>query len=236
MNIDSVGEETIDLLWECGLVSNVADLYDLTYEKVLGLTRKTVNALTGEERVVSLREKSAENLIAGIEASKKIPFERLLFGLGIRFVGETVAKKLAKTFKSMEALQNADYATLLTVDEIGTRIAESITQWFSEEKNLEMIQRLSDKGLQMEIEEKEGEKFENKLEGKIFVVSGVFQSFSRDGIKETIEKYGGKNSGSISSKTDYVLAGENMGPAKLEKAKDLGITILSEEDFIRMIG
>lgn len=235
MNIDSVGEETIDLLWECGLVSNVADLYDLTYEKVLGLTRKTVNALTGEERVISLREKSAENLIAGIEASKKIPFERLLFGLGIRFVGETVAKKLAKTFKSMEALKNADYATLLTIDEIGTRIAESITQWFAEPKNLEMIQRLSDKGLQMQMEEKEGEKFENKLEGKIFVVSGVFQSFSRDGIKETIEKFGGKNSGSISSKTDYVLAGENMGPAKLEKAKDLGITILSEEDFIQMI-
>lgn len=235
MDIDSLGEETIDLLWETGLVNNVADLFDLTYEKILGLTRKTVNALTGEERVVSLREKSAENLIAGIEAARMVPFERLLFGLGMRFVGETVAKKLARYFKSMDALQQAGYDDLLKVDEIGVKIAESIVQWFAAPNNQLLVERLKSQGLQLQMAENTGEQFENKLNGKTFVVSGVFEHFSRDGIKESIEKYGGKNVGSISTKTDFVLAGENMGPAKLEKARSLGIRILTEQEYIDMI-
>lgn len=235
MDIDSLGEETIDLLWETGLVNNVADLFDLTYEKILGLTRKTINALTGEERVVSLREKSAENLIAGIEAARMVPFERLLFGLGMRFVGETVAKKLARYFKSMDALQQAGYDDLLKVDEIGVKIAESIVQWFAAPNNQLLVERLKSQGLQLQMIENTGEQFENKLNGKTFVVSGVFEHFSRDGIKESIEKYGGKNVGSISAKTDFVLAGENMGPAKLEKARSLGIRILTEQEYIDMI-
>jgi DNA ligase (NAD+) len=235
MDIDGLGEETIDLLWENKLIKNVADLYALTYEKVLGLTKRTVNEITGEERLVSLREKSAENLIAGIEASKQVPFERLLYGLGIRFVGETVAKKLVKYFKTVDAITVATFQELIAVDEIGDRIAESIIQWFANPEHLEIINKLKSYGLKLSINESEQIQIENKLNGKSFVVSGVFTQFSRDDLKETIERFGGKNVGSISSKTDYVLAGENMGPAKLQKANDLGIKIISEEDFIAMI-
>ena len=236
LDIEGLGEETIDLLWEKGLVKNVADLYDLSYEKVLGLTKKTVNEITGEERLVSLREKSAENLIAGIVASKKVPFERVLYGLGIRFVGETVAKKLAKYFKTIDAIAQATFEELVAVDEIGDKIAESILLWFANPQHLERIERLKASGLQLAIDEDGQPQIDNKLDGKTFVVSGVFTKFSRDEIKDTIERFGGKNVGSISSKTDFVLAGENMGPAKLQKAQDLGVKIISEEDFSRMIG
>ncbi|MFM9945722.1 MAG: NAD-dependent DNA ligase LigA [Bacteroidia bacterium] len=236
MDIDGLGEETIDLLWENGLVKNVSDLYDLKYETVLGLTKKTVNELTGEERMVSLREKSAENLIDGIEASKQIPFERLLYGLGIRFVGETVAKKLAKYFKTVDAIAAASFEELIAVDEIGDRIAESIIDWFANPRHLEIIEKLKTAGLHLAINESDQPQVDNKLDGKSFVVSGVFTKFSRDELKETIEKFGGKNVGSISTKTDFVLAGENMGPAKLQKATDLGVKIISEEYFLGMIG
>lgn len=236
LNIENLGEETIDLLWASGLIKNAADLYDLSYEKILGLTRKTTHPLTGEERTVSIREKSAENLLKGINASRQIPFERVLFGLGIRFVGETVAKKLARHFKNIRNLSEASFENLVVVDEIGSRIAESIVQWFADPANKDLVRRLTEHGLQMESTEKETLVSENKLNGKVFVVSGVFEHFSRDGIKETIEKFGGKNSGSISSKTDFVLAGEQMGPAKLEKAQSLGIRILSEREFMEMIG
>lgn len=219
MNIDGLGAETVDLLVTKGLIKNVADLYRLTFDEVVNLDR--------------MADKSANNLLQGIEASKQIPFERVLFALGIRFVGETVAKKLAKAFKNIENIAFASYEDLIAVDEIGEKIAISIQQYFMDEINRTLIDELKAVGLQFEIIEKET--LSNVLEGKSFVVSGVFTTFSRDEIKKLIEDNGGKNVGSISAKTDYVLAGENMGPAKLEKATQLGIAILSENDFKKML-
>ncbi|MCC6700471.1 MAG: NAD-dependent DNA ligase LigA [Fluviicola sp.] len=220
MNIDGLGAETIDLLYQKGLASSVADLYDLTFDQIVNLDR--------------MADKSANNLMKGIQDSKTIPFERVLFALGIRFVGETVAKNLAAAFKHIDAIAKASYEELIAVDEIGEKIAIAVQQFFQDEKALATIERLKQAGLQFEIEEVE--LASNKLEGKTFVVSGVFSKFSRDEIKDLIEKNGGKNVGSISAKTSYVLAGENMGPAKLEKASSLGIAIISEDDFIGMIG
>lgn len=235
MNIDSLGEETIDLLWENGLLKDVSDFYKLHYSDIFGLSKKTINEITGEDKNISLREKSAQNIISGIENSKNAAFRNVLFGLGIRYVGETVSKKLAAHFKNIDKLKNATIEDLLSVDEIGERIAESVVNWFNNPKHFLIIEKLKEAGLNFETNKNEISTAENKLMGKTFVVSGVFSNFSRDGIKETIEKYGGKNVGSISSKTDFMLAGENMGPAKLEKAKDLGIKIISEEEFMRMI-
>lgn len=219
LNIDGLGAETVDALFDAGMISNYADLYDLTFDQVIKLER--------------MADKSANNLINGIEASKEIPFERVLFGLGIRFVGETVAKKLAKHFKSIDALRLASFDELLTVEEIGEKIANSICFFFGEEENNVIIDRLKSAGLNFEIEEKEGAT--NKFEGKSFVVSGVFNAFSRSELKEVIEMNGGKNVGSISKNTDYLVAGEKMGPAKLKKATDLGIHIISEDEFIAML-
>lgn len=219
MNIDGLGAETIDLLYQQNLVRNVADLYDLTFDQLLALER--------------MAEKSANNLLKGLQDSKNIPFERVLFALGIRFVGETVAKKLTAAFKNIDALSKASFDELILVDEIGEKIAISVQEYFADESAQEIIRRLKAIGLQFEIEEVE--LASNKLEGKTFVVSGVFSKFSRDEIKELIEQNGGKNVGSISAKTSYVLAGENMGPAKLEKASSLGIPIISENDFEEMI-
>jgi DNA ligase (NAD+) len=219
MNIDGLGTETVDALYAAGHIRNYADLYDLTFDQVVNLER--------------MADKSANNLIFGVQASKEIPFERVLFGLGIRFVGETVAKKLAKAFKNIDELAKADFDTLVGVDEIGDKIAMSIQAFFLEERNQEIIARLKEHGLNMEIEEKEGSS--NKFEGSSFVVSGVFESFSRNELKAVIESNGGKNVGSISSKTSYVVAGDKMGPSKLKKATDLGITILSEQDFIELL-
>ncbi len=219
MNIDGLGAETIDLLYDKGLIKTSADLYDLTFDQVVQLDR--------------MADKSADNLIKGLEDSKNIPFERVLFALGIRFVGETVAKKLAKHFKNMDALIAAKFDDLTNVGDIGEKIAISLQQYFLNEDNLHFIDRLKKAGLQFEIIEKVGAS--NKLDGKSFVVSGVFNAFSRDELKELIESNGGKNVSAISNKTDYVVAGENMGPAKLKKATDLGIAILSEDDFIQFI-
>ncbi len=219
MNIDGLGAETVDLLVQKGLINSYADLYDLTFDQVVELDR--------------MADKSADNLMKGIQVSKEVPFERVLFALGIRFVGETVAKKLAKSFKNIEAIQQAGFDRLVEVDEIGEKIAISVQQFFLEEKNNEIIARLKNAGVQFEIQEKEGAT--DKFKGKIFVVSGVFNSFSRDELKEVIEMNGGKNASSISSKTDYVLAGENMGPAKLKKATDLGVQIISEDEFISQL-
>ena len=219
MNIDGLGAETIDLLYEKGLIKTSADLYDLTFDQVVELDR--------------MADKSADNLIKGLVESKNIPFERVLFALGIRFVGETVAKKLAKHFKNMDALIAAKFDDLTNVGEIGEKIAISLQQYFLNEEHLHFINRLKKAGLQFEIKEKVGAS--NTLEGKSFVVSGVFNAFSRDELKELIESNGGKNVSAISNKTDYVVAGENMGPAKLKKATDLGIAILSEDDFIQLI-
>src|SRR5690606_19854562 len=179
--------------------------------------------------------KSADNLIKGIEASKQIPFDRVLFALGIRYVGETVAKKLANHYKTIDALMQAKYEDLISVDEIGDRIALSIRSFFKNEANVELINRLKSYGLQFELIEKENTQVSDKFSGMIFVVSGKFVQFSRDEIKQKIEEYGGKNGSSITGKTAVVVAGADMGPAKLEKATKLGIPIWSEEDFISQL-
>jgi DNA ligase (NAD+) len=222
LDINGLGDETVGLLYENGLLKNIGDLYDLKYEDILNLDR--------------MADKSARNLIEGIEASKNIPYQRVLFGLGIRYVGETVAKKLAAKFKTIESLMSATYEELMLVDEIGERIAVSIIEFFAEEKNRTLMQRLKEAGLQLENMEVEKEKLSDVFSGKNIVISGVFTRFSRDEIKELVESHGGKNAGSISAKTSYVVAGENMGPAKLEKAKQLNIPILDEEEFLKMIG
>lgn len=221
MNIDGMGEETIEQLFDSGLLKTVADIYSLQSEQLLGLER--------------FAEKSVNNLISGIQASKSVPFERVLFALGIRFVGETVAKKLANHFGSLEAIQQANLDELLAAEEIGDKIAESIQAFFANQENLEMVQRLRDAGLQFAIDPSSKVKLSSSLEGKTFVVSGVFTNFSRDAIKDLIEKHGGKNVGSVSAKTSFLLAGENMGPEKRKKAEKLGVPILSEEEFMTMI-
>lgn len=219
MNIDGLGPETISLLFEQGLIHNYADLYQLTFEAIVGLER--------------MADKSANNLIKSVEASKKVTFDRVLYALGIRYVGETVAKKLAKHFVSLENLMQASEATLTSVDEIGERIAQSVVSYFENPINQQIIEQLKQQGIQFELEVAEVKS--TKLAGKSFVISGVFNAFSRDELKILIEENGGKNVSSISSKTDYVVAGENMGPAKLKKAQDLNIMILSEDDFIRLL-
>ena len=222
LDINGLGDETVELLYHNGLLKNIGDLYALKYEDLVQLDR--------------MADKSVKNLIEGIEASKSIPYQRVLFGLGIRYVGETVAKKLAAKFKTIESLMAATYEELMLVDEIGERIAVSINEFFAEEKNRNLIQRLKDAGLQLENMEVEKEKLSDIFSGKNIVISGVFNRFSRDEIKDLVESHGGKNAGSISAKTSYVVAGENMGPAKLEKARQLNIPILDEEEFLRMIG
>ncbi len=235
MNIDSLGEGKIEMLYDHGLVKNIADLYDLTYDKLIGL-EKIIPAEDGKkEKKIAFREKTVNNILSGIEQSKSVPFPRVLYALGIRYVGETVAKKLAAHFKNIDNIINANYDELVSVDEIGEKIAESVINFFNKEEHLKIIERLKEKGIRFEIKEQEQNITENKLKGKTFVVSGVFKNYSRDQIKALIEKYGGKNTGSISSKTDYLLAGDKMGPAKKEKAQKLNIAIISEEDFEKMI-
>ena len=219
LNIDGLGVETIDLLYSKGLIRDCGDLYELTFEQIVSLDR--------------MAEKSADNLLKSIENSKEIPFERVLFGLGIRYVGETVAKKLAKQFKNIDAIASARYDDLIQTEEIGEKIAISVQQFFLEESNLSIITRLKEKGLHFQIREKE--KLSAKLEGKTVVVSGTFETFSRDELKELIDRNGGKNGSSVSGNTDYLVAGANMGPAKLKKATDLGVKIISEDEFIKLI-
>lgn len=221
MDIEGLGGETVALLVNENLIENYADLYDLTKEQVLPLER--------------MADKSAENLIQGIERSREIPFERVLFALGIRYVGETVAKKLARHYKSISALSEANEEELIRVDEIGVRIAQSIRAFFSLEENRILVQRLKEKGVQMEIAAEDFAHHTNKLNGDTYVISGVFSRVSRDELKKLIEENGGKVSGSISSKTKFLVAGENMGPSKLAKAQKLGTTILSEDEFLEMV-
>jgi DNA ligase (NAD+) len=221
MDIEGLGGETVALLFENGLVKDYSDLYELTVDQVIPLER--------------MAQKSAENLVNGIEKSKEVPFERVLFALGIRYVGETVAKKLAKHYKSITALSQASLMDLILVDEIGDRIAQSVIEFFENQDNINIIKRLQSFGVQFEIIEKFNPDATDKLVGKTFVVSGVFELFSRDDLKKSIEDNGGKVGSSISAKTDYVVAGDNMGPAKLEKANQLGIPIISEKDFVEMI-
>lgn len=222
MDIEGLGGETIALLYQNKLVQNYADLYVLKMEDLLPLER--------------MAQKSAENLLNGVEASKNIPFERVLFALGIRYVGETVAKKLAKHYKSIDQLAAATIMDLVLVDEIGERIAQSVVAFFENPLQISIIERLKSYGLQFEIKANEAAQSSNLFEGKTLVVSGVFTQFSRDELKNTIESHGGKVGSSISSKTDYLVAGENMGPAKLEKAQKLNVKIVSEQEFVEMIG
>ena len=221
MDIEGLGGETVALLFNNNLVKDYSDLYELTVDQVIPLER--------------MAQKSAENLVNGIEKSKEIPFERVLFALGIRYVGETVAKKLAKHYKNIDALSKASLMDLILVDEIGDRIAQSVIEFFENQNNSTIIARLKKYGVQFEIVEKHNPNATEKLLGKTFVVSGVFEQFSRDDLKKAIEDNGGKVGSSISAKTDYVVAGENMGPAKLDKANKLGIAIISENDFINML-
>ncbi|WP_165733518.1 NAD-dependent DNA ligase LigA [Polaribacter sp. 20A6] len=221
MDIDGLGGETVDLLRKEGLVKSYADLYDLTVDQVIPLER--------------MAEKSAQNMIDGIIKSKEIPFEKVLFALGIRFVGETVAKKLAKHFKSIDNLMSADLETLISVDEIGERIAQSIIEFSTNQENIDLINRLKTSGVQLEVSAESLENQTDKLAGQIFVVSGVFYQMSRNELKKAIEDNGGKVSSSISKKTNFIVAGDNMGPSKLTKAESLGIAIISEQDFIDKI-
>ena len=220
MDIDGLGEETIDLLYKENLIENIADLYELKQEQLLPLER--------------MGEKSADNIIRGIEASKNVPFEKVLYALGIRFVGETVAKKLAAAFVNIDKLANATYEELVDVEEIGGKIAESVIKFFQSELGLDLLTKLKSAGLKFETEDT-GEEKTDKLDGKTFVISGVFEKYSRDELKDLISNNGGKNTGSISKKTDFLLAGDKMGPAKLEKAQKLGLKIISEEAFLEMI-
>lgn len=221
MNIDGLGPETVDTFYRLGLIKDTADLYQLTAEDIKNLDR--------------MGEKSAENIIKGIKASKEVPFERVLFALGIRFVGETVAQKIAKSFNNIEELENADLEKLTSIDEIGEKIAQSILIYFSSPLNVNLIERLKSAGLQLYRKEEDLNEYTDKLAGQSIVISGVFTHHSRDEYKDLIEKNGGKNVGSISTKTSFILAGENMGPSKLEKAHKLGIKIISEDEFLTLI-
>jgi len=219
MNIDGLGTETIEVLFDQGLIKNSGDLYSLTFDQLILLDR--------------MAEKSVNNMLDGIETSKEVPFEKVLFALGIRYVGDTVAKKLARHFGSMKELMNATKETLVEVDEIGDRIAESVVEYFQNEKNQEVLEVLLNQGLQFKIVKKEGGS--EKLKGLTFVVSGVFDKFSRDELKKSIEDNGGKIASSISSKTNYLVAGDNMGPAKLKKAEKLEVKIIDESTYLQLI-
>lgn len=221
MDIEGLGGETVALLYNSDLIHNYADLYDLKKEQVVPLER--------------MADKSADNLINGIEKSKEIPFERVLYALGIRYVGETVAKKLAKHYRTIDNLANASLMDLILVDEIGERIAQSVIAFFENDENKKIIERLKGYGVQLEASAESNTSISDKLAGKTFVVSGVFEKFNRDDLKKAIEDNGGKVGSSISSKTHYVVAGDNMGPAKLEKATQLGVAIISEDDFLELL-
>lgn len=220
MNI-TIGPETITLLYDKGLIKDASDLYDLKFEDLVNLER--------------WGETSARNLIESIEKSKSVPFERVLFALGIRFVGETVAQKLASAFQSIDTLMQATFEQLISVDEIGNRIAQSLTDFFAKPEFMQFVMRLKEHGLQFELSEDVLAAKTEKLMGLTIVISGTFKLHSRDEYKAIIVQNGGKNSGSVSKKTDYILAGENMGPAKLEKAQKQGVKIISEEDFLKMV-
>jgi DNA ligase (NAD+) len=221
MDIEGLGEETVDLLFSNGLISDIADLYELRSEQLVHLER--------------LGEKSAANIIKSIKDSLKVPYHSVLFALGIRHVGETVAKTLAREFRSIDELMSADVEKLTEVNEIGPKIAGSIIAYFADEENQEIIKRLKKYGIRLS-----GEtttlRISDKLDGKIIVISGVFIKHTRDEYKEIIEQHGGKNSTSITGNTSFILAGGNMGPAKKEKALEAGVSILSEEEFLKLLG
>ena len=234
MDIDSLGEGKVEMLIDNDLVQNVADLYDLTYDQLLGLEKVIEATEDKKEKKLSFKEKTVTNILNGLEASKQIPFEKVLFGLGIRYVGQTVAKKLTKHYSTIEKLTQVTFEELILVDEVGERIAESVVDYFREPKSIEIIDRLKNAGLQFERTDSL-EITSQLLTGKTIVASGKLQNFSREEIKNCIEENGGKAASSVSKKTDFLLAGENIGPNKLAKANELGIPVISEEEFMEMI-
>ena len=236
MNIDSLGEGKIEMLFDNGLIHNPADLYNLKYENIIGLEKVIENEEGGKPKKISLQEKSVQKILKGIEESKEVAFERVLYAMGIRYVGETVAKKLALHFKSIDAISKATVAELIEAEEIGEKIAASIVAFFSIKANIHFVNELKKAGLNMEIAlDRMPSKLSNKFEGMSFVVSGTFTNFSRDEIKMLIEQHGGKNQSGVSAKTSFLLAGEKAGDSKLEKAQKLNVKVISEDDFEKML-
>ncbi len=235
MNIDSLGEGKVETLFDAGLVTNAGDFYDLTYKQLFGLSKTIVSSDGMTEKTMSFKEKTAQNIINGIESSKNEPFHKVLFALGIRFVGATVAKKLARHFGSIQQIQQATFDELIAVDDIGERIADSVLTWFARPEHTEMISRLQRQGIQLESTAVEENNTSGKLSGMSFVVSGVFENISRDELKQLIEEHGGKNLSALSAQTSYLVAGEKMGPAKKVKAEKLGIPIISEDQFFELL-
>ena len=237
MNIEGLGEGRVEVLIKNNLIKNIADLYDLKYEQLLGLEKIITDEVTGKQKKISFREKTVDNILNAINSSRNIPFERVLYALGIRYLGETGAKKLARHFRSIDKIRNSVFEELIAVPEIGERIASSILDYFNDEQNNIIVNRLIEAGLNFKTETTTpAEQGSQPLDGKSFVVSGVFENYSRNQIKELIEQNGGKNVSSLSSKTDFLLAGEKMGPEKKKKAEELKIPIISEDDFKKMIG
>ncbi len=234
MNIDSLGSETISGLYQKGMINNYADLYSLTYENLIGLELETYNEKKDQLTKRSLQEKSVVNILQGIEASKQVPFERVLFALGIRMVGETVAKKLARHFLTLEKLASANKEEIATIYEIGDKIADQVVKFFADQQNIEVIKKLKTASIKLEIEDELGVERSSILEGKSFVVSGTF-TISRDELKHLIEINGGRNIGSISKSLNYLIAGDKMGPEKLKKATTFNVPIITEEEFMKMI-
>jgi DNA ligase (NAD+) len=233
LNIMSLGAGKVDLLFEKGLVRNVADLYDLKAEQLLGLDKTFEDPLTGKKRTVTFQQKTVQNILENIEQSKQVPFAKVLFAMGIRYVGETVAANIVDECHSMGKLMNMTFEELTAIDEVGAKIAQSLIDYFEDPDNISLIERLTKAGLQMEGTQK-AEKLSNVLEGKLIVISGVF-SKNRDEMKMLVEQHGGKMVSAISKNTSFVLAGENMGPAKMKKARDLRVVLVSEEEFLEMI-
>jgi DNA ligase (NAD+) len=237
MNIDSLGEGKIEMLFDNGLIKDASDLYSLNYKDMIGLEKIIPAEDSGKTKKISLQDKSVTKILAGIEESKGVPFERVLYAIGIRYVGETVAKKLAMHFKSMDAIEHASLDDLMQAEEIGEKIANSIIDFFKIPENRRFVKALKDAGLAMEINEDSiPVKLSSLLEGKSFVVSGTFSNLSREEIKTLIEQHGGKNQSGVSSKTSYLLAGDEAGPSKLEKAEKLKIPLMTENEFLKMIG
>ena len=235
MNIESLGEGKIGILFERGLVHDVADLYDLSFDKLIGISRTYKGSDDKKERIISFREKTVKNILQGIENSKQVGFERVLYALGIRFVGETIAKKLAIQLRTIDSLMTSDFQTLTGVEEVGEKIAQSIIRYFTDPENKIIIDRLKKAGIQFGINPSMVTVKSDRLKGLVFVVSGIFGMFSRDDLKRIIEEHGGKNAGSVSSKTSYLVAGSNMGPEKRKKAEKAGIPIISETAFLSMV-
>lgn len=236
MDIDSLGEGKIDILLENGLIGDAADLYSLTFEQLLGLEKVHFDEETEKERKVSFKEKTVQNILDGIEKSKNEPFAKVLFGMGIRFVGETTAQKLAQYFKTIDALIAAGYEELMAVPDVGEKVAQSIHDYFRSEKNLNFLEKLKAAGVTLQAENGVTEKEGNGLEGLTLLYTGTFEHFTREEIEKKIESNGGRLVSGVSKKLDYLIVGEGAGPSKLKKAADLGVKTISEQEFIAMIG